>query len=110
MHIPWDAATQPADWPAEGLPWCPHCLLAATRGRHARHARTFNLSESDILMGKKKDSTVARIVAPKEWELKRAQERITYPPGYAGPIQMDWRVRESYSAKDLDYRGRTKTE
>jgi hypothetical protein len=57
----------------------------------------------------KKDSTVARIVAPKEWELKRAQERITYPPGYAGPIQMDWRVRETYSAKDLDYRGRTKT-
>jgi len=49
-------------------------------------------------------------VAPKEWELKRAQERITYPPGYAGPIQMDWRVRETYSAKDLDYRGRSKTE
>jgi hypothetical protein len=60
-------------------------------------------------MGKKKESTVDRIVAPKEWELKRAQERITYPPGYAGPIQMDWRERGTYTAKDLDYRGRSKT-
>lgn len=60
-------------------------------------------------MSKTKESTVHRIVAPNQWELKRAQERITYPANYAGPIQMDWRVRENYSATDLDYRGRKKT-
>lgn len=59
-------------------------------------------------MRKAKESTVHRTVAPKEWELKRAQERIIYPPEHAGPIQMDWRVRGNYSAKDLDYRGRSK--
>lgn len=61
-------------------------------------------------MSKKKDSTVIFIVKPKDWELKRAQERITYPPGYAGPIQMDWRVRGAYAGKELDYRGRPKVE
>ncbi|WP_027013868.1 hypothetical protein [Comamonas composti] len=59
-------------------------------------------------MSKTKESTVHRIVAPKQWELKRAQERITYPPEHAGPIQMDWRARETYCGKDLDYRGRAK--
>ncbi|GAB2491046.1 hypothetical protein GCM10027082_47670 [Comamonas humi] len=58
-------------------------------------------------MRKTKESTVHRVVAQKQWELKRAQERITYPPEHAGPIQMDWRTRETYSAKDLDYRGRS---
>jgi hypothetical protein len=30
-------------------------------------------------------------------------------PDHAGPVQMDWRKRENYSATDLDYRGRNKT-
>lgn len=59
-------------------------------------------------MSKTKENTVHRVVAPKQWELKRAQERITYPPDHAGHIQMNWRTREVYSAKDLDYRGRSK--
>ncbi|MCD2166116.1 hypothetical protein [Comamonas koreensis] len=58
-------------------------------------------------MTKAKQSTVHRTVPQQQWELKRAQERITYPLDHAGPIQMDWRDREIYSAKDLDYRGRT---
>ncbi|GAB2731117.1 hypothetical protein GCM10027195_43830 [Comamonas sediminis] len=55
-----------------------------------------------------KQSTVHRTITPEQWELKRAQERITYPLDHAGPIQMDWRTREAYSAKDLEYRGRSK--
>ncbi|WP_370682288.1 hypothetical protein [Comamonas sp. GB3 AK4-5] len=61
-------------------------------------------------MSKKKASTVHHSVEQKRWEFQREQERITYPPGHAGPVQMDWRQRGSYSATDLDYRGRGKTE
>ncbi|MEX8194152.1 hypothetical protein [Comamonas guangdongensis] len=60
-------------------------------------------------MSKTKESMVRHIVEAKRWELSREKERITYPPEHAGPIQMDWRKRENYSATDLDYRGRTKT-
>lgn len=59
-------------------------------------------------MKKHKESTVHRIVEAKKWELSREKERITYPPEHAGPIQMDWRKRENYSATDLHYRGRDK--
>jgi hypothetical protein len=47
-------------------------------------------------------------VEAKRWELSREKERITYPPEHAGPVQMEWRKRENYSATDLDYRGRSK--
>ncbi|QOQ83914.1 MULTISPECIES: hypothetical protein [Comamonas] len=59
-------------------------------------------------MSKSKESTVHRIVDAKQWELNREKERITYPANHAGPIQMDWRKRENYSATDLNYRGRSK--
>jgi len=57
-------------------------------------------------MKKPKESTVHHIVAPKKWELSRQNERIIYPPDHAGPIQMDWRNRENYTATDLNYRGK----
>ena len=60
-------------------------------------------------MSKIKKSTVHHTVEAKRWELSREKERITYPPEHAGPIQMDWRKRENYSATDLNYRGRNKT-
>ncbi|WP_370678582.1 hypothetical protein [Comamonas sp. GB3 AK4-5] len=59
-------------------------------------------------MSETKTSTLLHIMEKKLWDLKREQERITYPPGHAAPVQMDWRQRESYSATDLDYRGRGK--
>lgn len=60
-------------------------------------------------MSQSKETDIRHIVEPKRWELQREQERITYPPEHAGPIQMDWRKRENYSATDLNYRGRAKT-
>ncbi len=60
-------------------------------------------------MSRAKQNTVHRTIPPGQWELKRAQERISYPPEHAGPVQMDWRIRETYCAKDLDYRGRSKS-
>lgn len=60
-------------------------------------------------MSKPRQSTVHRTIPPKEWELKREQERISYPIDHCGPVQMDWRTRGTYSAKDLDYRGRLKS-
>lgn len=60
-------------------------------------------------MSKTKKSTVHHMVEKKRWELSREKERITYPAEHAGPVQMDWRKREHYSATDLDYRGRSKT-
>ena len=60
-------------------------------------------------MKKAKESTVHHVVEAKKWELSREKERISYPPEHAGPIQMDWRTRDNYSATDLDYRGRNKT-
>ena len=59
-------------------------------------------------MTKTKKSTVHHVVEAKRWELSREKERITCPPEHAGPVQMEWRKRENYSATDLDYRGRSK--
>lgn len=61
-------------------------------------------------MSKTKETTVHHPVNAKQWELNREKERITYPVNHAGPIQMDWRKRENYSAADLDYRGRSKAQ
>lgn len=61
-----------------------------------------------LAMIKTKKSTVHHVVEAKRWELSREKERITYPPEYTGPVQMNWRKRENYSATDLDYRGRSK--
>ncbi|CAM4378459.1 Transposase [Comamonas aquatilis] len=61
-------------------------------------------------MSKIKESTVHHVVDSKQWELNREKERITYPANHAGPIQMDWRKRENYSASDLNYRGRNKAQ
>lgn len=60
-------------------------------------------------MSKTKESAVHHVVEAKRWELSREAERITYTADQAIPIQMDWRKRETYSASDLNYRGRTKT-
>ena len=60
-------------------------------------------------MTRTKKSTVHHVVEAKRWELSREKERITYPTDHAGPVRMDWRKRENYSATDLDYRGRNKT-
>ena len=59
-------------------------------------------------MKKAKEQTFHHIVEAKKLELRREKERITHPPEHAGPIQMDWRKRENYSATDLNYRGRGK--
>ena len=61
-----------------------------------------------LAMIKTKKSTVHHVVEAKRWELSREKERITYPPEHTGPVQMNWRTRENYSATDLDYRGRSK--
>ncbi|UUC91565.1 hypothetical protein [Comamonas sp. C11] len=60
-------------------------------------------------MSTTKKPAVHHIVEAKRWELSREKERITYPTDHAGPVRMDWRKRENYSATDLDYRGRNKT-
>jgi hypothetical protein len=59
-------------------------------------------------MSKTTKSAVHHTVEAKRWELSR--ERTHHlSADHAGPIQMDWRKRENYSATDLDYRGRNKT-
>jgi len=73
-----------------------------------RGATVWKFSES-LAMSTTKKSAVHHVVEAKRWELSREKERITYPPEHAGPVQMDWRKRENYSATDLDYRGRNKT-
>ncbi|AIJ48299.1 hypothetical protein O987_21030 [Comamonas testosteroni TK102] len=66
------------------------------------------IATESLAMIKTKKSTVHHVVEAKRWELSREKERITYPPEHTGPVQMNWRTRENYSATDLDYRGRSK--
>lgn len=59
-------------------------------------------------MTSSRTSQVHHTVQPSKWEQMRAKERITYDSKQAGPIQLDWRTRDTYQGAELDYRGKPK--